>query len=74
MVSDNLNFREVACGSPSENLTPTSESVASSDSHQHLGFKKGIAIASLNINGPRSHLDEAQLLMRDLGIQILSLF
>ena len=73
MVSDNLNFREVACGSPSENLTPTSESVTSSGSHQHLGFKKGMAIASLNINGLRSHLDEVQLLMRDLGITILAL-
>ena len=73
MVSDNLNFREVACGFPSENLTPTSESVASSESHQHLGFKQGMAIASLNINGLRSHLDEVQLLMRDLGILILAL-
>ena len=48
MLSDNLNFREVGCDSPSENFTPTSERVASSGSHQHLGFKKGMAIASLN--------------------------
>ena len=73
ILSDNLNFREVACGFPSENLTPTSKSAASSGSHQHLGFKKGMAIASLNISGLRSHLDEVQLLMRDLGIQILAL-
>ena len=40
---------------------------------QHLGFKKGMAIASLNINGLRSHLDEVQLLIRSLGIHILAL-
>ena len=42
-------------------------------SHQQLGFKKGMAIASLNINGLRSHLDEVQLLIRNLGIHILAL-
>ena len=47
--------------------------MASGRCHQHLGFKKGMAIASLNINGLRSHLDEVQLLIRDLGIQILAL-
>ena len=31
-----------------------------------------MAIASLNINALRSHLDEVQLLMRDLGIKILA--
>ena len=67
--------RENACtaGSLPENLTPTSETVASGGCHQHLGFKKGMAIASLNINGLRSHLDEVQLLIRDFGIQILAL-
>ena len=40
---------------------------------QHLGFKKDMAIASLNINGLRSHLDEVQLLIRSLGIHILAL-
>ena len=40
---------------------------------QHLGFKKGMAIASLNINGLRSHLDEVQLLIRSHGIHILAL-
>ena len=40
---------------------------------QHLGFKKGMAIASLNINGLRSHRDEVQLLIRSLGIHILTL-
>ena len=32
-----------------------------------------MAIASLNINGLRSHLDEVQLLIRSLGIHILAL-
>ena len=47
--------------------------MASGRCHQHLRFKKGMAVASLNINGLRSHLDEVQLLIRDLGIQILAL-
>ena len=40
--------------------------------HQHLGFKKGMAIASLNVNGLRGHFDEIQVLLRDLGIHILA--
>ena len=40
---------------------------------QHLGFKKGMAIASLNINGLRSHFDEIELLLDDQGINILAL-
>ena len=65
--------REDACNtcfSPN-NMTPTSDTAASGRCHQHLGFKKGMAIASLNINGLRSHLDEIQLL--NLGIHILAL-
>ena len=67
--------REAACNAAfaAKNLTPTSDTVASGRCHQQLGFKKGMAIASLNINGLRSHLDEVQLLIRDLGIQILAL-
>ena len=42
-------------------------------SHRHLGFKKVMVIASLDINGLRSHLDEVQLLLNNLGIQILAL-
>ena len=38
-----------------------------------LGLKKGIAIASLNITGLRSHRDKVQLLIRSLGIHILAL-
>ena len=32
-----------------------------------------MAIASLNVNGLRSHLDEVQLLINNLGIHILAL-
>ena len=52
--------REAACntGFSAKNLTPTSDTGASGRRHQHLGFKSGMAIASLNINSLRSHLDE----------------
>ena len=40
---------------------------------QHLGFKKGMAIASLNINGLHIHQDEIRLLLNDQGIHILAL-
>ena len=40
---------------------------------QHIGYKKGMAIASLNVNGLRSHLDEVQLLINNVGIHILAL-
>ena len=42
-------------------------------SHQHLGFKRGLVIASLNVYGLRGHLDEIQLLLNSLGIHILAL-
>ena len=54
-----------------ENACITGE--RSDSCRQHLGFKKGMAMASLNINGLRSHLDEVQLLIRSLGIHILAL-
>ena len=73
MITDDLNFGEVACGSSPETIIPNIEGIASSRFHQHLGFKKGMAIASLNINGLRSHLDEVQLLMKELGIRIFAL-
>ena len=57
-------------GSP-HNLTPSL--LVPDWSHQQLGFKKDMAIASLNINGLRSHLDEVQLLIRNLGIHIIAL-
>ena len=37
---------------------------------QHIGFNKGVAIASLNVNGLRGHLDEVQIIN---GIHILAL-
>ena len=33
--------------------------------HQHLGFKRGLTIVSLNVNGLRSHRDEIQFLLKD---------
>ena len=42
-------------------------------SHQHLGFRRGMAIASLNINGLRNHLDEIEFLLNGKGIHILAL-
>ena len=50
-----------------------SNSVGGGSCQQHLGFKKGMVIASLNVNSLRSHLDEVQLLIRNLGIHILAL-
>ena len=41
--------------------------------HQRFGSKKGMAIASLNINGLRSHHDEIKMLLNDKGIRILAL-
>ena len=40
---------------------------------QCLGFKKGMAIASLNINGIRGHFDEIKFLLLQLGIHIMAL-
>ena len=40
---------------------------------QHVGYKKGMAIASLKVNGLRNHLDEVQLLINNLGIHFLAL-
>ena len=41
--------------------------------HQRLGFKKGMAIASLNVNGIRVHFDEINFLLIQLRIDILAL-
>ena len=40
---------------------------------QHLGFRKGMLIASLNVYSLRGHYDEVQLLLRNLGIHVLAL-
>ncbi len=42
-------------------------------SHQQLWFKKGMAIASLNVNGLRGHFDEIQMLLKNLDIHIFAL-
>ena len=41
--------------------------------HHPLSFKKGLTIASLNINGLRGHFDELQLFLQSSGIHILAL-
>ena len=41
--------------------------------HQRRGFKGGMSIASLNVNGIHSHLDEIQLLMNTLEAHIMAL-
>ena len=41
--------------------------------HRPLGLNKGMSIASLNINGLRTHIDEVALLMQNLGIHNLVL-
>ena len=38
-----------------------------------MSFKKGLTIASLNINGLRGHFDELQLFLQSSGIHILAL-
>ena len=40
---------------------------------QHLDIKKGMLIASLNINGLRCHSEEIQLLLEDLRIHVMAL-
>ena len=57
-----------------ENLKNTDQdNVSKTGCHQHMGYRKGMAIASHNVNGLRSHLDEVKILMADLGIHILAL-
>ena len=41
--------------------------------HHPLSSKKGLTIASLNINGLRGHFDELQLFLQSSGIHILAL-
>ena len=38
-----------------------------------LGFRKGMVIASLNINILPAHTDEVEILLKDQGIHILAL-
>ena len=41
--------------------------------HQHIELKKGMKVASMNVNGLRNHLDEIKLIIRSLYIHILAL-
>ena len=41
--------------------------------HQHLSFERGLKIASLNVNGLRSHHDEIHLLLRNHDIHIIAI-
>ena len=40
---------------------------------QPLGFRKGLSIASLNVNSLQLHFDEIQCLANELGIHVLAL-
>ena len=51
----------------------TDHSTEATGSLQHLGFQRGMASVSLNINGLRNHHDEIKLLLNDKGIHILAL-
>ena len=55
--------------SVSQNINSSGED----SDHQHHGHKKGLKIASLNVNGLCNHLDELQSLIYDNGIHILAL-
>ena len=38
-----------------------------------FGFKKGMVVASLNIRGLNTHIDELRLFIRDEGIHVLGI-
>ena len=73
--------REAAnCSTTLANSTSTSSEKASlgNDSagtgcRQHIGYRKGMAIASLNVDGLLSHLDEIKVLVNNVGMNILAL-
>ena len=47
--------------------------IVNNNCHQRIRPRKGLNMASLKINGLRTHLDELKLLMNDLDIDILAL-
>ena len=54
--------------SPSaQSHTPSANSISA------LGHRKGMAIASLNVNSLLLHIDEIRTLIKDLGIHILAI-
>ena len=70
-LNSNLNRENADCLDSSDEILKTP--IDGVSCHQHLGFKEGMAIASLNINGLRSYLDEVQPMMKRLRIHILAL-
>ena len=47
--------------------------VVNTKCHQRIRSKKGLIIVSLNVNGPRTKLDELNLLLNDSDINMLAL-
>ena len=72
-LGNKLPEKDDACLRTKHSFPSTEDNVYSQGSYQHIGYKKGMAIASLNINGLRSHLDEVQFLIKNLGIHVLAL-
>ena len=72
-LGNKLPEEDDACLRTKHSFPSTEDNVYSRGSCQHIGYKKGMAIASLNINGLRSHLDEVQFLIKDLGLHVLAL-
>ena len=65
-----LDYSEPSCLSREEADDRDTEPTGS---HQHLGFQRGMSIASLNINGLRYHHDEIKFLLNDKRIHFLAL-
>ena len=47
--------------------------IANNDINLRAKTKKGLLMASLNVNGLRCHLDEINVLVKGMGIDILAL-
>ena len=57
-----------------QNVPPTASRMQLSiDSLSTLGHRKGMVIASLNVNSLLLHVDEIRMLVKELGIHILAL-
>ncbi len=57
----------------SPNDTATSSNVSFQNSSNTLGNKKGVVVASLNVNSLLLHIDEIRLLVKDHGIHVLAI-
>ena len=51
-------------------MSSTQDFISDNRKLQRIGYKKGLTMASLNVNGLRNNLDEVKILMTDLGIAI----